>query len=317
MPKKKKLKGVATSKKQVVESQKKIISDLSKLIQQARYTSARSVNAIMTATYWEIGRRIVEVEQKGKKKADYGENLIKNLDREIFDDIDLSSYALQIWNNAIKENPELEKKIKEMPNVVHSSKEVKKTHEKEGVLLFAKSYITNYLMHLDRNGQNLTENQFEILNLAKCSPDTSPLKRKENHYSLIEKGLGLIKVSIETGSPVGRLGNSRNPRRKLFEKLDKIPNSGDDIKSLADDVYHYPLLNDAESVLNKMFRRKEEEKKIIDYALERNKNETLLNKKEVKKMDAKPNIVCSMGLIKNKPKVNGYKNGKKRVNIKN
>ena len=143
-------------------------------------------------------------------------------------------------------------------------------------------------MRLDRNEQNLTENQFEILNLAKCSPDTSPLKRKENHYKVIEKGLGLIKESIETGSPVGRLGNSRNSRRKLFEKLDKMPNSGDDIKSLADDVYHYPLLNDAESVLNKMFRRKEEEKKIIDYALERNKNETLLNKKEVKKWMQSP-----------------------------
>ena len=29
-------------------------------------TSARAVNAIMTATYWEIGRRIVEHEQQGK-----------------------------------------------------------------------------------------------------------------------------------------------------------------------------------------------------------------------------------------------------------
>jgi hypothetical protein len=35
--------------------------------------SARSVNAVMTATYWAIGRRIVEAEQRGRRHADYGE----------------------------------------------------------------------------------------------------------------------------------------------------------------------------------------------------------------------------------------------------
>ena len=46
------------------------------LLEQARRNSARSVNAIMTATYWEIGRRIVEHEQKGKKRAEYGKALL-------------------------------------------------------------------------------------------------------------------------------------------------------------------------------------------------------------------------------------------------
>ena len=35
------------------------------LLETARRTAARAVNAVMTATYWEIGRRIVEVEQRG------------------------------------------------------------------------------------------------------------------------------------------------------------------------------------------------------------------------------------------------------------
>jgi hypothetical protein len=49
------------------------------LLHAARQAAARSVNALMTATYWEIGRRIVEAEQKGKRRADYGEVLIKRL----------------------------------------------------------------------------------------------------------------------------------------------------------------------------------------------------------------------------------------------
>jgi predicted nuclease of restriction endonuclease-like (RecB) superfamily len=48
-------------------------------VESARRFSARSVNAVMTATYWEIGRRIVEVEQRGKKRAEYGEALLKKL----------------------------------------------------------------------------------------------------------------------------------------------------------------------------------------------------------------------------------------------
>lgn len=41
--------------------------------------AARSVNALMTASYWEIGRRIVEAEQQGKRRAGYGEQLIARL----------------------------------------------------------------------------------------------------------------------------------------------------------------------------------------------------------------------------------------------
>lgn len=49
------------------------------LIDEARRTSARAVNAIMTATYWLIGRHIVEFELRGKKRAEYGEELLERL----------------------------------------------------------------------------------------------------------------------------------------------------------------------------------------------------------------------------------------------
>ena len=49
------------------------------LLESARRASARAVNALMTATYWEIGRWIVEAEQGGKRRADYGARLIERL----------------------------------------------------------------------------------------------------------------------------------------------------------------------------------------------------------------------------------------------
>ncbi|AIP96799.1 DUF1016 family protein [Salmonella enterica] len=50
-----------------------------RLVDTARTETVRSINAIMTATYWEIGRRIVEFEQGGEARAAYGTRLIERL----------------------------------------------------------------------------------------------------------------------------------------------------------------------------------------------------------------------------------------------
>ncbi|EAB6842512.1 DUF1016 family protein [Salmonella enterica subsp. salamae] len=49
------------------------------LVDTARTETVRNINAIMTATYWEIGRRIVEFEQGGEARAAYGTQLIERL----------------------------------------------------------------------------------------------------------------------------------------------------------------------------------------------------------------------------------------------
>ena len=56
-----------------------LVSDVSGLLEAARRASVRTVNAFMTATYWEVGRRIVEFEQGGEKRAGYGEELLDRL----------------------------------------------------------------------------------------------------------------------------------------------------------------------------------------------------------------------------------------------
>ncbi len=63
----------------VSESYEGLLHGVLYLLEAARKTSARSVNAIMTAAYWEIGRRIVEHEQAGRKRANYGEALMEKL----------------------------------------------------------------------------------------------------------------------------------------------------------------------------------------------------------------------------------------------
>jgi predicted nuclease of restriction endonuclease-like (RecB) superfamily len=60
-----------------------LVKDLSALLESARRASARAVNAVMTATYWEIGRRVVEFEQRGAQRAEYGAELLPKLSGDL------------------------------------------------------------------------------------------------------------------------------------------------------------------------------------------------------------------------------------------
>ena len=67
--------------KKVIKTQNysTLITDLASLIEQGRKAAVRYVNTALVATYWLMGRRIVEYEQKGKERAEYGETLLKKL----------------------------------------------------------------------------------------------------------------------------------------------------------------------------------------------------------------------------------------------
>ena len=56
-----------------------VLADMVDLLETARRGAARTVNAITTATYWLIGRRIVDCEQGGSARAEYGSELLKRL----------------------------------------------------------------------------------------------------------------------------------------------------------------------------------------------------------------------------------------------
>jgi predicted nuclease of restriction endonuclease-like (RecB) superfamily len=60
-----------------------ILKEIKRIITKARYNSFIAVNTEMLKAYFEIGRKIVEEEQKGAKRAEYGENLISRLSEEL------------------------------------------------------------------------------------------------------------------------------------------------------------------------------------------------------------------------------------------
>jgi predicted nuclease of restriction endonuclease-like (RecB) superfamily len=53
------------------------------VLEQARASAYRAVNAAMVQAYWQIGRIIVEEEQKGKERAEYGSEMLKGLSQKL------------------------------------------------------------------------------------------------------------------------------------------------------------------------------------------------------------------------------------------
>jgi len=60
-----------------------LISQIEKLVETGRKEAVTAVNQVMVATYWGVGRYIVEYEQKGKEKAEYGTQLLKRLSGDL------------------------------------------------------------------------------------------------------------------------------------------------------------------------------------------------------------------------------------------
>ncbi len=59
--------------------QEELSKRVTEIIEGARGHVARTVNSATVQAYWLIGREIVEVEQQGKKRAGYGEQVIQGL----------------------------------------------------------------------------------------------------------------------------------------------------------------------------------------------------------------------------------------------
>lgn len=93
-----------------------LIKDLHALVEASRDSAYKAVNSAMLDMYWNIGKRIVEEEQKGDQRAEYGKKLLKTLSDDLtvnygkgFSDRNLRYYRKfyimfpdkEIWNACV------------------------------------------------------------------------------------------------------------------------------------------------------------------------------------------------------------------------
>ena len=218
-------------------------------------------------------------------------------------DVDLSSYAYQIWRNAIAEDPALRKRIEDLPPVVHSSKAHHEGPERPaGALVYlrtAQGYDS--LAWIDRDRRSVTQSQFEILRAAACPPATPALLRHETHHALVAKAAAHI--AGEERQVGGQLGRPSGARFRTYERLKRYAES---VKGLVfdtpalrqsiDDIYRYPLRQTAVDTLNRQLRSGISDETLAELvAALRDEGRLCIVHEEDERRE--PSIICSMGLI--------------------
>jgi len=223
------------------------------------------------------------------------------LDGDEDNEVDLTSEAYQIWQNATQNNPTLKKKIETLANVVYSTrKHTPTTNQPEGVLLYMKTGEGNdALAWINKPGKSVTQSQFEILRMARCEPGTQAINRYPSHHDLVQKGAELI--AEEEKSTGGQLGRPSGARFRTYARLKRYVNqmpllATPDLHKAIDQIYRYPLRQSAIDRLNRSLKSGMDDQQFAELVVALYLDDRLcFVQEEGRNQD--PEIICSLGLF--------------------
>ncbi|MBW2539959.1 MAG: SWF/SNF helicase family protein, partial [Deltaproteobacteria bacterium] len=225
------------------------------------------------------------------------------LDGEDDTEVDLASYAYQIWKNATDLDSKLKKIIPAMPPVVYSTRAlVPKSTKPEGALVYMRTGEGNdALIWINPAGESVTESQFEVLRAAKCSPGADAIPRHENHHDLVSKGVELL---IEEERQVGgQLGRPSGARFRTYERLKDYAREVEgtlfeskDLLRAINDIYRYPLRQAAIDTLNRQLRSGISNMALAELVIALRDEDRLCIIHDDTEKAYEPKIICSMGL---------------------
>ena len=223
------------------------------------------------------------------------------LDDEDASDVDLASYAYQIWQNATKNDDALRKAVEDMPSVVYSSKaHLDQPESPEGALAYIRTARGHdALAWLDKNGNSVTESQFDILRAAACDPDTPAVPRRANHHELVRAAAEQVaKEEPQVGGSPGRPSGARfRVCERLKHYAEGLPfgDSRERLGKAHEDISNYPLRQEALDLFNLRLQSPISDADLAELACSLRDDDRLciIPKKVLKE----PQIICSMGLV--------------------
>lgn len=218
-------------------------------------------------------------------------------------EVDLASYAFQIWKNATDADASLKRIIPALPPVVYATRTLRPDSEKpEGALVYMRTGEGNdALAWIDKNGSSVTESQFEILKAAKCAPSTPALPRHNEHHNLVAKGVELL--ITEERNIGGQLGRPSGARYRTYQRLKDYASEvegtlfeSEDLLRAIDDMYRYPLRRSAIDTLNRQLRSGISNMALAELVIALRDEDRLCSIREETETAYEPKIICSMGL---------------------
>jgi len=227
------------------------------------------------------------------------------LDEEEDSEVDLASYAFQIWKNATDEKPELKKTIPDLPNVVYATKQNHLPPEKEGVIVYTRTFDENdVLAWVDTKGNIITQSQLTILKVAECKPDAEPCYKIHGHHELVKKGIDFIREDEKNTG--GSLGKKTGAKYRVYMRLDRYCKEyentlfvNDALKKAIDDIYKYPFKEFARETLNRQLKAGISDEDLASLVVSLREEDKLCIVNQDEMPDRDPQIICSLGL-KNK-----------------
>ena len=224
------------------------------------------------------------------------------LDGEADSEVDLASYAYQIWKNATDADPTLQKTIPELPSVVFSTKGYTPQEGRpNGVLVYMKTSQGNdALAWVDKEGKSVTQSQFEILKVAACEPTTPTLDRQEDHHAMVAKAVEHI--AAEEKQVGGQLGRPSGARFRTYERLMQYAKSvkgtlfdSPDLAKAIEEIHRFPLRQAATDTLNRQLKAGISDQKLAELVLALREEDRLCRVQD-EEQSGEPQIICSLGL---------------------
>lgn len=224
------------------------------------------------------------------------------LDEDDDIEVDLASYAYQIWKNAVDDEPELAKIIPDLPDVIFATKKAENEQTENGAIVYTRTQNGNdILTWVNEKKEIVTQSQYEILKAVKCLPDEKPLERFEKHHELVKFGIDYIKeVEKKVG---GQLGKKTGARYRAYMRLSSFAerNKGtlwvtDELNKAIDDIFKYPLREYARETINRQFRTGISDEDFVNLIVALREEGKLCIITDDTTENTEPQIICSMGL---------------------
>jgi superfamily II DNA or RNA helicase len=218
-------------------------------------------------------------------------------------EIDLASYAWQVWRDSVAADPSLEKTIPALADVVYATRAAQPSDARPpGVIVYVRTaQDTDALCLLDAEGRSVTESQFEILKLARCRADTPALPARDDHHDLVAKAVDL--VAREENLPGGQLGRPSGVRFRTYTRLKRFVDRegalfvSKELLRAVDEVYLRPLRASAVDTLGRQLRSGIDDAQLVELVLALRDDERLcVRPDDDEEARREPRIVCSMGI---------------------
>lgn len=223
-------------------------------------------------------------------------------------EVDLASYAWQIWKNATDADLTLAAKIEGLPNIVYATK----AHTPNpaapcGALVYLRTAQGNdALAWMNEAGESVTQSQLAILKAAACAADTPALPRGERHHDLTR--LAMSHIVEEEKSFGGALGRPSGARFKAYERLKRHRESLGERRDLfvtdehvrridrvLEEIYRFPLVSSAVDTLNRQLKSGIDDHRLADLILNLREDGRLCVVED-QHDTIEPRLICSLGL---------------------